>query len=537
MTKVHAPGTGGVVAPHLLLALLSGLALAVAHPPVGIGLAALAVPGLLVAALDVAEWTGRRTWTVPVVAAATGFGIMLGWVVAPAGVIGWSLLVAVQVAWWSVMGAVIVRLPPALARPARPLLVGIVWVGVDAFRGIVPLNGFAWGTLGAATVDLPWLATLARLAGEKAMTLAVVVLSVAAWEAARGPIDASRDASGRIQWRRVRETLPHGRVGAAWLGGAALVVTMGTVEPPAPTGEADVLVVQPNDFERFRGTGTELDAAIADNAVSLTRSSVDAAGVPDLAVWPESTIDSDPSRVPALADALARGGELTQGQLIAGTILHGVQPRTFRNVVQSVGADGDVTDGYQKRRLVPFGEYVPFREALDWFEPLQQVPRDAVPGGAPHGLTVTDLRVAVIICFETLFGDLLRGNLLAGEEPAELVVAATNDASFGRGGEAAQHVAQSQLRALETGRWVAHAAISGTSAFIDPDGDVFDATELFSATTIRRSVTTTDGLTPFLVTGDWLAPATMAGLVGLAAAGTLWPRRRRARPEDAQDVT
>lgn len=537
MTEGDDRRTPGVAAPHLLLALLSGLALAVAHPPAGISLAAFAVPGLLVAALDVARWTGGRTWTVPVVAAATGFGIMLVWVIAPAGLIGWSLLVAVQVAWWSVMGAVVVRLPPSLTRPARPLLVGIVWVGMDAFRGIVPLNGFAWGTLGAATVDLPWLATLARLAGEKAMTLAVVVLSVAAWEAARGPIDASRDGSGRIQWRRVRETLPAGRTGAAWLGAAALVVTMATVEPPAPNGEADVLVVQPNAFEQYRGTGAELDLAIAERAVALTASSVDAAGVPDLAVWPESTIDADPARVPALADARARGGELTRGRLIVGGILDGDRPRTFRNVVQAIGSDGEVTDTYQKRRLVPFGEYVPFREALDWFEPLEQVPRDALPGGQAQSLDVGNLRVAVVICFETLFGDLLRGNLLAGEDPAELVVAATNDASFGRGGEAAQHVAQSQLRALETGRWVAHAAISGTSAFVDPDGDVFDATELFTATTIRRSVTTTDGLTPFLVTGDWLGPATMVGLVGLAAAGALSTRRRRRpRPEDAQDL-
>lgn len=535
MTSGKDRTTSRVAAPHLLLALLSGLALTVAHPPYGVGLVALLVPGLLVAAVDVATGAGRRSWPVPVVAAGVGFGIVLSWVIVTAGVIGWTLLVAIQVAWWSVMVAVIVRLPSRPSRAARPLLVGIAWVGMDAFRGIVPLNGFAWGTLGAATVDLPWLATLARLAGEKAMTLAVVVLSVAAWEAARGPLDASRDTSGRIQWRRVRETLPAGRTGAAWLGGAALVVTLGTVEPPPPTGEADVLLVQPNEFEQFRGTGTELDVAIADNAVALTRSAVDAAGVPDLTVWPESTIDADPGRVPALAEAMARGGELTQGRLLTGTILDGPRPRTFRNVVQSVGPTGDVTDEYQKRRLVPFGEYVPFRDYLDWFEPLEQVPRDAVAGDAAHGLTVADLRVAVVICFETLFGDLLRSNLRAGDQPAELVVAATNDASFGRRGEAPQHVAQSQLRALETGRWVAHAAISGTSAFVDPDGDVFDATDLFAATSIRRTVTTTDGLTPFLVTGDWLAPATMVGLVALAATGAL-SGRRRSRPEDAQDT-
>lgn len=523
-------------APHLLLALLSGLALASAHPPTGVALAAFAVPALLVAGLDVARWQGRHTWPVPVVAAGIGFGILLGWVIVPAGVIGWTLLVVVQIAWWSVMGAVIVHLPYRASALARPLLVGIAWVGMDAFRGVVPLNGFAWGTLGAATVDMPWLATLARVAGEKAMTLAVVVLSVAAWEAARGPIEASRGEDGRIRWSRVRETLPSGQVGAAWLGSAALVVTLATVEPPAPSGQADVLVVQPNEFERFAGTGAELDAAIAERAVELTQASVDASGVPDLTVWPESSVDADPTRVPAMATALELGGAATEGRLLAGAILDGPISRTFRNVLLAVDRDGQVVDRYQKRRLVPFGEYVPFRSALDWFEPLQQVPRDALPGGSAHGLTVGDLRVAAIICFETLFGDLLRENLLSGEQPAELVVAATNDASFGRGGEAAQHVAQSQLRAVETGRWVVHAAVSGTSAFVDPDGDVHMPTELFEATTIRRSVATTTGRTPFLVTGDWLAPVTMVGLVALGALGAVASRRRRHVASDAEDI-
>ena len=516
-----------IAAPHVLLGLLAGVTLALSHPPVGWPLLALLVPALFVAGLDLATPAGRRWWPVPVTAAVVGYGAMLSWVVQPAGYVGWTLLVLVHVAWWTLLAAVVVGTP----RSAwRPLVVAVAWVGIDALRGTVPLNGFPWGTLGAATVDLPWLATLARVAGEKAITLAVVVLSVAAWEAIRGPLDASRDGTGRLRWDRVGTTLRAGSVGAAWLGGTALVVTLAVVEPPSPDGQADVLVVQPNEFAAFAGTGADLDAAIAANAVELTATSVHAAGAPDLTIWPESTIDDDPGRNPAMADALVQGGALTEGRLLAGAILDGRVPRTFRNVVLAVGADGQVVDSYQKRRLVPFGEYVPYRDALDWFEPLEQVPRDAVPGPGPQLLHVGDLRVAVVICFETLFGELTRSNLLAAEDPGHLVVAATNDASFGRGGEAAQHLAQSQLRALETGRWVVHGAVSGTSAFVDPSGRVHDATELFEATSIRRTLTTTTGRTPFLVTGDWLGPATITGLVVLAVLAVRRHRRARTLP-------
>lgn len=514
-----------MIAPHLLLGVLAGLALAAAHPPWDLPVAAFAVPALLVAGLDLARARGARAWTVPAVAAAAGFGAVLAWVIQPAGVVGWVLLVAVQVGWWVLFGAVVHALPPSW--PVRPLVVAVAWVGIDALRGVLPLNGFDWGTLGAATVGLAWVAPLARLAGEKAITLMVVLLSVATWEAVRGPVEAARRPDGGIAWPRVRQTLPAGRVGTAWLAGGALVVTMATIGAPPSTGEADVVAVQPNGFDTWSGTGAELDVAIARNAVELTESAIADGGAADLVVWPESTIDADPRRVPALADALAAGGAATDGRLLAGAILDGPEPRTFLNELLVVDADGQVSDTYRKRRLVPFGEYVPFRSALDWVPPLRQVPRDAIAGEAPQVLDVDDLRVAAIICFETLFPGLLRSNLLAGDEPAGLVVAATNDASFGPWGAAEQHLAQSRLRALETGRWVVHAAISGTSAFVDPDGRVYDQTRLWETTSIRRTVTTTDGRTPFLVTGDWLGPATMLGLAVLALLGVA--RRRRDR--------
>jgi apolipoprotein N-acyltransferase len=519
----------------LAAGVLAGLALAGAHPPIGVGLLALAVPLLVVAGVDASAHVRTPAWHVGALASAVGHGLVIVWLIEPAGFIGWGLLVLVQVAWWSVLAATVRWMPTGIARP---LLVGLVWVGVDTLRGWVPFNGFAWGTLGAATVDIPWFASLARIAGEKAMTLAVVVLGVAAYELLRAPVLTAIQRDGRVTWTGLRDGLPAGQAGTAWLAGTALVVTMATVEPPPATGSAEVLLVQPSDIRTWDGTGAERVATIARSAASLTAASIKADGLPDLVVWPESSIDADPSRFEPLAQALRDGGAVTQGRLLTGTNLDGPRPRTFLNTIQVVGADGAFVDDYVKRRLVPFGEYIPFRRWLEWFPPLDQVPRDGVASPDPDVLVVNDIRVAPVICFETMYGWLVRSNVLAATEPAELIVTVTNNASFGEGGQSLQHIAQTQLRALETGRWVAHAAISGASAFIDPDGGVHDTTALFRTDTLRRQVDLVEGRTPFLATGDWLAPLTGVAAIVLAALGLLaWRRDDAPLPDGHGDTS
>jgi apolipoprotein N-acyltransferase len=109
------------------------------------------------------------------------------------------------------------------------------------------------------------------------------------------------------------------------------------------------------------------------------------------------------------------------------------------------------------------------------------------------------VHAAVLICFETLFSDLARSNIRAGSQDAGIILAITNDASFQRSAEPDQHLAQSRMRAIETGRWVVHAALSGSSAFVDPDGSVHDATDLFVQDAIRRDIPLAAGRTPFLV--------------------------------------
>jgi apolipoprotein N-acyltransferase len=253
---------------------------------------------------------------------------------------------------------------------------------------------------------------------------------------------------------------------------------------------------------------------------------------PDLTVWPEASIDTDPYSdrgarfLPLLEESAA-----VSRYLLAGMNLDGPDPATgFYRTQLLVDQEAAIVDRYDKRAVVPFGEYVPLRPLIGWFPPLQQIPRDILAAPEPQVLEVDGLGIAVLICFETLFADVARDNILAGDEPAGLLISATTDASFGISGEPAQHLAQSRLRAVETGRHVVHAALSGASAFVAPDGSISQETGLFVRDTIRADVPVVEGFTPFLVAGDLLG----TGRAAAAARGAGWvlwlgwTRRRRA---------
>ena len=145
--------------------------------------------------------------------------------------------------------------------------------------------------------------------------------------------------------------------------------------------------------------------------------------------------------------------------------------------------DGTVEGTYTKRHLVPFGEYIPFRGLLEGrVGAINQVPRDFEPGHSPGLFDVAGHRIATIICFESAFGYQVRPLVHDG---AQVIVVSTNNRSYERSANSAQHVAIGQMRAAETGRPLVQAAISGISAVIDADGKVTTRTGLFERTAAR----------------------------------------------------
>ena len=522
-------------------AIVAGATAALSQPPVGAWPLVFVAPALLLAAIAVevraAEVADRRphVFRWGILAGVTRFGLLLPWLVAPAGVVGYVLLVVIQSVFMGLL-ALVVR--PWIRSRWIVLVAAIAWTGMEAWRGSVPLGGFDWGALSYAHVQGSWMLPMARLLGARGLTFATVLVGAAGYDAGRRMHAATLGLSGR--WRdHLRAGVPHAAPAFGILAGVLLASTLAIVEPPAPTGRtADVLVVQGNDIaERSARAGGIADRVIADNMRTLTIDAVGDGPRPDLTVWPESSVDRDPFTASGadMRDDVLAAARAVGGDLLVGTNLDGPTPGTWRNAAVLTDADGVPVARYAKRHLVPFGEYVPWRSALDWFPPLAQVPYDAIPGTGPQTIvTSKGTRLAVAICFETLFSGLVRDNVADLGTDAGLIVASTNDASYGRSAEPAQHLAQSRMRAVETGRWVVHAALSGASAFVDPNGRVHDATGLFTRATIRRQVPLVAGRTLFVTTGDLVGRVTrLLVLVLAAAAFVMAVRRRRTGPPSA----
>jgi apolipoprotein N-acyltransferase len=265
--------------------------------------------------------------------------------------------------------------------------------------------------------------------------------------------------------------------------------------------------------------GDEEDLAIARAHVELHRELAD--DPPDLVVWGEGALDPAAARDGPTAEAVREAIAGTGVPTIVGAVSDDDDGRQ-RTAVLGFDAVGTVVDRYDKVHLVPYGEYVPFRARLGWLEAIEQIPVDRAPGEEVRVLGLPGLPpVGAPICFENSFPSLTRAFV---EEGAGFLVVPVNNASYGFTAASEQHLQMSRIRAVENGRWVVNAAISGVSAFIGPDGDVDSRTDLFATDILRGSIRSSSATTPYTRWGDWFPWVSVVIVMG----SFMMPKRRAA---------
>jgi len=256
---------------------------------------------------------------------------------------------------------------------------------------------------------------------------------------------------------------------------------------------------------------------------------------PDLIVWGESSTAVDltlPQNRGQLArmQALARAGgaDLLVNQ---DTTVPGQGQEKVGVLISPSGIEGQ----YIKTRLVPFGEYIPFRQQLGWLTKISKAAAsNMIPGTGAHLLYPDDragrpLPIGVLICFESAFPDMARADVQRG---AQLIVYQTSDSTFQASWELAQHASLVAVRAAETGRPAVQAALTGDSAAFDAQGRLLAWTSggFRGARLVRLSLPPAGYRTPFDRYGpyaSWICVITVV-VTGLLAAGRAGRRNRAA---------
>ena len=438
-------------------------------------------------------------------------------------VLGWwvaALLIAFVALFFGVLGV-------ALSLVGRlrwwPVPAAACWVAVELAYSSVPFGGFGWTRLAYAAVDTPlngWF-PLVGVAGVS--FLVALVGQVVAWV-----VLLLRERRPRVFPR----VLP-----AVLVLGALLVAGVGLrsfqVEPLAGReGSVTVGVVQGNvpgrGIEALGRARTVTNNHLSESVDLMARARLGQTPVPDFLLWPENSTDIDPLLDPVTRATVAGAAAVAGVPILVGAVTEGPGP----DERQTTALWWDPLRGplatYHKRNLVPFGEWIPFRDQLLPLVPiLREVGSQSVPGTQPGVLTVPlgdrTLKVGDVICFELAYDRTVHETMTNG---AQVLVVQSNNATYGGTGQIEQQFAITRARAMESRREIAVATTNSVSGYIDRDGRVVDRTSEFTSAGFVETMPLRSALTPAVLAGTW--PAWALALLALASV-VLASRRRPVR--------
>ena len=471
------------------VAFVGGAVGALAMPPVDFAPALIAPMTLAVWLIDGAvdrTESGGQLW--PSLRAAFGAGWWwgFGYFVASLWWLGSAFLVdADKFAWALPLG--VLGLPAALAvfpglgfalarliwRPdATRALALAVGLGLSEWLRCVALTGFPWNEFGMALGANLELAQIASIVGLHGLTLLAVAIFAA---------PATLWTETRRRW--LPTTLAVAALAAifafgAWRAAAPASATLPNVK---------MRLMQPNisqgsDFSPDNGQAIVQEyLALSDRATSPKTSSV--ADVTHL-IWPESAfpflLARDGAALAAISEFLRGGTTLVTGAARLDENDRSDGRRHFFNSILTLDRRGLLPERYDKRHLVPFGEYMPFGRWLERVGVTQfvRMPGGFDPGTGDDRLHVPGLPTArALICYEAIFPN-ERGEALDDPDPPRWMLNVTDDAWFGLTAGPYQHFAEARLRAIETGLPLVRAANSGISAVVDGRGRILAEAQL-----------------------------------------------------------
>ena len=425
----------------------------------------------------------------------------------------------------ALFGTLIASFRIRFGKQAALLLVPFAWVAVELARARI--TGLPWDILGVAQVDSPILTRLAPITGAYGISFVIAginalwlvrirvrerrytrtaftaagVIFIVLYVAALRQIESPHDVPTTAHATLVQENL---EVGAANTG-------------PEPSTQQ--LLESFSYLSRFPSakfllgipelSSTQSVYLIRQHPLAEGEDSKTPVPMPtDLIVWPESPapFQENDSQFRAALSNLAREAN---APIIAGNI--GVDRTTDNargynlfNSASFVNAQGEFVGRYDKMHLVPFGEYVPFRQLFFFAKSLLNEVGTFDPGQHRTVFTTRGHTYGTFICYESIFGNEIREFTRQG---AEVLVNISNDGWYGDTSAPWQHLNMVRMRAIENHRWVLRSTNTGVTASITPYGRVIAAAPRHIRTSIRVGFAYEHDLTFYAAHGDLFAYA------------------------------
>ena len=507
---------------RLGLAVGSGLLCSAAFPSWDIG--AIAFVGLVPLFLAIEGAAPRQAVWLGYVSGLTFYGATVWWVINTMTTYGRMPLALSVVAllllcgvlagytaaftWLLVLGQRRLR----LSTGTIPLAAAGLWTALEFLRTYL-FSGFPWALLGYSQYRQATVRLLASAVGVYGISALLVLVNGALADVLvrwlRPPTERGRFRGALLPVGLTCLAL------AATLGYARFIWRDPTGGAPIRVGLLQGNIDQSVKWERAYQTKT------LDIYERLARQA--AAEHPALIVWPESAIPFVLRYEPELGLRVHRFVVETGIPMLVGSPDVGEDQR-FYNSAFLLGRDGQLRGRYDKRHLVPFGEYVPLQHIFFFLDKLVVGIGDFGRGRSATVLPLDGIRFGVMICYEVIFPAEVRHFARGG---AEFLVNITNDAWFGRSGAPYQHLAMAAMRAVENGSYLVRAANTGVTAVIAPTGQILAQTEIFTEAALVGTIRPRLAETPYTRYGDILGWACLVflGAYLLALGRVRWTKR------------
>ncbi len=340
------------------------------------------------------------------------------------------------------------------------------------------LTGFPWLSVGYSTIEWP-LAGYAPVGGVFLCSLALALCSgVLAWFLCR---------------RSLLSAITAVAVTSAIVGGGYALQQIEWTQP-VEDRTVDVTMAQGNIAQELKFQPNLLEDSI-DLYSSLSESGA------ELVIWPESAIPTVFTDLAEWEVAFAQRLQQQGTTVISGGFTSDEDYTKYYNAIKVLNGTEDQV--YEKRHLVPFGEFTPFRDLISLLSDLITIPMsDLTPGTGPiEPIEVNGVRYGMSICYEDAFGSEMRAQF----PNANVLINVSNDAWFGDSTAPHQHQEIAAMRSLEFARPMLRVTNTGITSLINHRGKIVEQGPQFEAVAIDVVVTPREGVTPYVKLGDWLA--------------------------------